>query len=52
MKSEKVDINTIAATQLSGTKSLFIAPSCYRVLGRKFKATLLMRKRENHRGLN
>jgi len=52
IKRENVAINTIAATQLSGKKSLPIAPGCYRVFGRTINATLLKRNNVNHRGLN
>ena len=47
-----VPINTMAATQLYGIRSLFKAPGCYRLEGKITSANLLTRKRENHRGFN
>ena len=49
---EKVEMKTMAATQLSGIRSLFLAPGCYRLEGKTTSANLLTRKRVNQRGFN
>jgi hypothetical protein len=52
INKEKVPVNTMAATQLSGIRSLFLAPGCYRLDGKTTSANLLTRKRENQRGFS
>ena len=51
MNKVNVAINTMAATQLSGIRSLPRAPGCCKLLGKTVKATLLNKNRVNQRGL-